>query len=303
MQHGAEAALTMVAVASALLQLNEIPSFIHILAVSGLVVGLVLYVICNSPLGEHTQAPRLAAGVRVKVLREFVSDGLARRDLWEGLRGRVVRIDCNGDAEIDFDGINPTHWVCKEKLDRLEVDSEAAASPPVPPSPKPVAQGASDTDTESTCSPRTGRISDSDDGSDSSRRWPVAPRAPGGPSGPENDEDADPARVESGAAARNSLGRSVYRTGSKERCAGWHVVGAGVAHALRGFSSATDSEDERPPRRRSAFVDARPVPSLGIPELSTILLRRQQRAVALAGGLDAERWRSVGGRLSAALRL
>jgi len=41
--------------------------------------------------------------------------------IYQGLLGKVIKIDPEGDAQIKFEGIDTLQWVMKSDFDKLEV--------------------------------------------------------------------------------------------------------------------------------------------------------------------------------------
>ena len=57
----------------------------------------------------------------VIVLRPFDSDSTSRVPLLVDVKGKVIDIDADGDAEIEFDGIHRNQWVFKEHFPNIGI--------------------------------------------------------------------------------------------------------------------------------------------------------------------------------------
>merc|ERR1712232_1091695 len=67
----------------------------------------------------------LQGGMLVKVLEAFTSDDVGNHELKAGQNGVVLRIGKDGDANIDFEGIEKSTWVFKKNFHRLEAVPQA----------------------------------------------------------------------------------------------------------------------------------------------------------------------------------
>merc|ERR1711879_75783 len=68
----------------------------------------------------HEAESKFQRGDDVVVLETFLSDSKPEVELRKGLRGRVVHIDSEGDAQIRFEGIESLRWVFHSNFDKLD---------------------------------------------------------------------------------------------------------------------------------------------------------------------------------------
>eukprot|EP00927_Polykrikos_kofoidii_P066256 TRINITY_DN61888_c0_g1_i1.p1 TRINITY_DN61888_c0_g1~~TRINITY_DN61888_c0_g1_i1.p1 ORF type:complete len:1589 (+),score=254.33 TRINITY_DN61888_c0_g1_i1:156-4922(+) len=73
------------------------------------------------PMPLVTPKVEIVTGSLVTVVHAFTSDDKDKDCLAIGIRGRVKKIDDEGDAQIDFDGIGKLKWVVKRNFWKLQV--------------------------------------------------------------------------------------------------------------------------------------------------------------------------------------
>eukprot|EP00665_Eupelagonemidae_sp_cell47_P015016 gene15016-biopygen9636 len=76
---------------------------------------------CRTPDNPEQE---LTEGLTVIVSEDFVSNSNNQVQLKKGLRGRILEIDEDGDAEIDFNGLPTSHVVLKENFSKLGPEEE-----------------------------------------------------------------------------------------------------------------------------------------------------------------------------------
>eukprot|EP00662_Eupelagonemidae_sp_cell21_P003710 gene3710-42217_t len=64
-------------------------------------------------LAAHSAAARseLTEGAGVVVIREFATNSAPPVVVSAGAHGTVMKVDSDGDVEVDFDGIDAVQWV------------------------------------------------------------------------------------------------------------------------------------------------------------------------------------------------
>jgi hypothetical protein len=67
--------------------------------------------------------PILEPGTLVRAKEDFESDTVGRTAIGQGTRGRVKRIDDDGDAFIQFHGIEEHQWVFQRHFGRLQIEA------------------------------------------------------------------------------------------------------------------------------------------------------------------------------------
>merc|ERR1712070_1117801 len=82
---------------------------------------------------ENSGLPIFRPNDRVVVIEATATDSEDPVQLVEGLRGRIVEVDEEGNVAVDFDGIEKEQWICDDKRHHLRIDDTQFDYPPMQP--------------------------------------------------------------------------------------------------------------------------------------------------------------------------